>query len=181
MFCVLGSTDSVKQASWRFHSTVGNFAAVPNAAGEVASDLAQHAKQDVQEGLRTIEEGLEDVPSSNAHHPILGMRSPLHRLTSQGTASGPGIYTQYHRANLDCCILNSLLPAARKLAYSLMEPCIMYELDQLHSQCSSQAAQPVPSHFKSSFLSAICAQGIVCSTITIDTTFVQARVYRQSQ
>ena len=65
-------------------------------AGEVAGDQAQHAKQDVQEGLNTIEEGPEDVPSSNIHHPILGMRSPLQRLTSQGTVLGPGVLIHTH-------------------------------------------------------------------------------------
>ncbi|KAL3133781.1 hypothetical protein ABBQ32_008261 [Trebouxia sp. C0010 RCD-2024] len=59
-------------------------AALNRVKGEDTSDQAQHAKQDVQEGLSSIEEGPEDVPSSNIHHPILGMRSPLHRLTSQG-------------------------------------------------------------------------------------------------
>lgn len=54
------------------------------AAGGEANDQAQLAKQDVQERLSTIQEGPEGVPSSNEHHPVLGMKSPMQRLRSQG-------------------------------------------------------------------------------------------------
>lgn len=57
------------------------------AAGAEASEQAQPEKQDSQEGLSTIQEGSEDVPSSNVHHPILGMKSPMQRLRSQGVAA----------------------------------------------------------------------------------------------
>ena len=54
------------------------------AAGGQARDQAQLEQQ---EGLSTIHEGPEDVPSSNVHHPILGMKSPMQRLRSQGIAA----------------------------------------------------------------------------------------------
>lgn len=58
-----------------------------HAAGGEARDQAQLEQQDIQEGLSTIQEGPEDVPSSNVHHPILGMKSPMQKLRSQGIAA----------------------------------------------------------------------------------------------
>lgn len=65
------------------------------AAGGEANDEAQLAKQDVQERLSTIQEGPEDVPSSNVHHPILGMKSPMQRLRSQGIEAEVGHISTY--------------------------------------------------------------------------------------
>lgn len=56
--------------------------------GEDATLEAQNGNcaEDVQGSLSTIEEESDAVPSSDMHHPILGMMSPLQRLRSHGDA-----------------------------------------------------------------------------------------------
>ena len=59
-------------------------------AGEAASLEAKNdnGDKDLQGSLSTVEEESDALPSSDMHHPILGMKSPLQRLRPPGDAQG---------------------------------------------------------------------------------------------
>lgn len=84
--------------------------------GGEANDKAQLAKQDVQERLSTIQEAPEGVPSSNVHHPILGIKSPMQGLRSQGIKVKLAHLSTYTTAMVN--------PAVRFLGFRSMACCL---------------------------------------------------------
>ena len=106
MHAVMTSTGALLQPQCVNCGQVDASEPLLTAAGGEATDQAQLAKQDAQERLSTIQEGPEDIPSSNVHHPILG-KSPMQGLRSQGIKAELGHLSTYITAMTNLAVLLS--------------------------------------------------------------------------